>query len=120
VTKPEGIDKPPVWVQQFIPVVFDRIAATGQWFVVATFDTCEQWQELGRPKFPYTEFRVVSGKWVQQALAIEHNGHAANMLTSIKSSGEEDLSLAAKTTRMRNPAIDQTFREVTDKWVHGC
>lgn len=113
-------ENPPEWNFPFVPLVFDRDAQTKQWFMVATFYSCESWYALGKPKLPYTEYRVVNGQWVQQALTSSLIGRQANMLTSIRSSGEPDHTIASKTASDSDLTIDKSFKSIVGDWSTGC
>jgi hypothetical protein len=120
IKTPKRPDNPPMWSNSFIPLVFDRDAKTQQWFMVATFDTCQKWEALGKPKLPYTEYRVQNGQWVQQALSPELIGREGNMLTSINSGGEKDLTIEEKAKRMSDMAIVKKAKRVVNEWRTGC
>jgi hypothetical protein len=120
IQAPQRPDNPPLWTDSFTPLVFDRDPKTQQWFMVATFDTCQKWEALGKPKLPYTEYRVQNGQWVQQALSPELIGREGNMLTSIHSGGEKDLTIEEKAKRMSDMAIVKKAKRVVDKWSTGC
>jgi len=120
IIKPDLKDKPPVWNFPFVPLLFDQDPQTKQWFMVATFISCTSWYELGRPKLPYTEYRVKDGHWVQQALSPELIGRVGNMLTSIRSGGEPNHTLASKAAIMARPTIAPEYLRIVDKWSTGC
>lgn len=111
---------PPVWNFPFVPLLMDRDPTSGQWFIVATFYSCVSWYALERPKLPYTEYRVVGGQWVQQALTPNLIGRSANMLTSIRSSGEPDHSIASKESIMNDPRISKKYKSIVSQWSTGC
>lgn len=120
IIKPDLKDKPPVWNFPFVPLLFDQDPQTKQWFMVATFYSCTSWYDLGRPKLPYTEYRVKDGHWVQQALSPELIGRTANMLTSIRSGGEPNHTQSSKAAIMARPTIAPKYLKVVDKWSTGC
>jgi hypothetical protein len=120
IVKPKRADNPPQWAAKFVPMIFDRDPTTGEWFVVASFYSCESWYGLGKPKLPYLEFRLKEGKWEQQPLSATQFGREANMLTSISSSGEPDRNLASKARHKNDPTADPKFRHVLSTWTTGC
>jgi hypothetical protein len=120
IVQPEMSDKPPIWDFPFVPLVFDRDRRTGEWFMVATFYSCTSWYDLGRPRLPYVEYRLQQGKWVAQALSRELIGREANMLTSIRSSGEDDHTLASKRAILRDPTIALEYRRIVGTWSTTC
>lgn len=116
-----GADTPPIWDAKFVPVVFDRDATSGEWFIVATFYSCESWYALGQPKLPYTEYRFRGGVWQQVGLSASVIGLKANMLTAIRSGGEPSLiDIAAKRERMADPRITKKFTRVVQAWSTSC
>ena len=120
VVRPLSSENPPKWEFPFVPLIFDRDAKTKQWFMVATFYSCQSWVALGKPALPYTEYRVVNGRWVQQQLSKELIGHPANMLTSIRSGGEPDHTLGSKAYVARDVRIAPKFLRVVDKYSSSC
>ncbi len=120
IVKPQTPDNPLIWDARFVPLLFDRDSATGQWFIVATFYSCQSWYDLGRPALPYTEFRFRDGRWVQGPLTAALIGREGNMLTSIRSSGEPNHTLASKEAVMSEPKIDPSYKRVVDNWRTGC
>ena len=120
IIQPLKPDNPPLWDAKFVPLVFDRDPVNQEWFMVATFVSCSSWYDLGRPKLPYTEFRLKEGRWRQQALSPELIGRQGNMLTHIRSTGEPDHTLASKAAVLANhEAIAPRFKKVVDKWPDG-
>lgn len=118
VLSPARADNPPVWEGPFVPLLFDRDAQTGQWFMVATFYSCESWYALGKPKLPYTEYRLKDGRWQQQSLTPSLIGRKANMLTNIHSTGEENHTLASKAKSVSRAAPE--YQEIVSTWSTGC
>lgn len=121
IERPKRPSDPAEWSYPYVPVLFDQDPVSHEWFVVATFYTCERWHELGRPKLPYAEWRYHAGQWRRVELSPAHVGRAANMLTSIRSKGEPDHTLASKEQIMSDRRIAPEFRRVFDGWVPlGC
>ena len=121
IVDPIREDDPPEWSAKFVPLVFDRDPQSKEWFVVATFYSCESWYSLGRPKLPYTEFRLRQGKWTQQALSTEHIGRKGNMLTRIRSSGEPNHTLESK-ARIDEESLSTApeYKRVVERWKTTC
>ena len=113
-------DYPGRWSAKFVPLVFDRDPNTTEWFMVATFDSCTSWYDLGRPKLPYTEFRYRRGQWVQQSLSEKLIGREANMLTSIHSGGEANHTLATKRAAISDQKIAPTYLRIVGEWQTNC
>jgi hypothetical protein len=121
IVQPLKADDPPVWDAKFVPLVFDREPGTNEWFIVATFISCSSWYELGRPKLPYTEFRLKDGRWRQQPLSPQLIGRDANMLTHISSTDQRDHTLASKASVLaEHPAIAPEYKKVVNKWATSC
>ena len=121
IEKPKKADDPPIWDFPFVPIVFDRDEVTKEWFVVATFYSCESWYSLGRPSLPYTEYRATNGVWQKVGLSSPLVGRKANMLSDMSSAGEPPLiDLAAKRQRMSDPRTAKKYTEVVSTWSTGC
>lgn len=120
VISPDLPDKPVIWRARFVPMILDRDPKTREWFIVATFYSCTSWYELGRPKLPYTQFRLQNGQWIQQPLGEEFIGRQSNLLTDIRSSGEPDHSIASKEAVMSNGKIVTSYVKVVAKWQTNC
>ncbi|MCA3001324.1 MAG: hypothetical protein ING64_01380 [Rhodocyclaceae bacterium] len=115
--------KPSKWESDrgLMPMLVDRDPATGEWFVVATFFTCEPWYALGRPKLPYTEFRYRNGGWLQSDLSSNLIGRKANVSTGIKYSGEAALlTRAEKVVRETDARIVKKYLEIVPVWKTSC
>jgi len=121
IISPQLPDKPPVWDFPYVPIVFDRDPQTQEWFVVATFYTCERWHELGKPKLPYAQWRARDGIWQRTELNPELIGRKANVLTAIRSSGEPDHTLKSKEDIMSDGRIASKYKRIYDGWKPlGC
>ncbi len=119
IIQPLKPDNPPLWDAKFVPLIFDRDPNTKEWFIVATFVTCESWYQLGRPKLPYTEFRAAFGTWRQQALSPHLIGREGNMLTRIHSTGEPDHTVSSKEGINNIPSTPPEFKRVVEAWSPG-
>ena len=107
IETPQKADNPPLWDFPFVPVVFDRDTESNEWFIVATFYSCESWYALGRPKLPYTEYRLKNGQWTQVQLSPSAIRLKANMATGVRSGGEPPLlSLVEKERRSTDIRVD--------------
>ena len=120
IIRPISVDNPTMWSARFVPLVFDRDATNGEWFMVATFNSCTSWYELGRPKLPYTEFRFKAGQWVQQPLSPQFIGRDGNMLTDIHSRGEPDHTVASKEAIAKTSIAAPEYKRVVERWTTGC
>ena len=121
IANPDKADNPPLWDAKFVPIVFDRDDKTNEWFMVATFYSCESWYELRRPKLPYIEYRLKNGAWQQVALSPSLIGREANMETGVRSGGEPPLlDLNAKRERMVDGRIAKEYKKIVAEWTTGC
>ena len=111
---------PGLWSAKFVPLVFDSDPETNEWFMVATFYSCTSWYDLGRPKLPYTEFRFKNGQWVQQVLSEKFIGREGNMLTTVRSSGEPNHTLASKRILNGNTKIAPKYLRIVPQWETAC
>ena len=121
IATPIKADNPPLWDAKFVPVVFDRDASTGEWFIVATFYSCESWYELRRPKLPYTEYRLKNGVWQQGLLSPSSIGIKGNMVVDISSGGEPPLiDIITKRHRMATAGSAKKYKKIVSEWTTGC
>ncbi len=103
-----------------IPILFDRDSGNDEWVLLATFYTCEAWYTLGRPKHPYTEFRIRNGQWQKVELSDQWFGRAANVFSDIRSGGEpEHLRLADKKARA-DDRVAPEYRTIVNNWSTAC
>ena len=118
-----GTTEPAKWESDrgLMPMLVDRDAATGEWFVVATFFTCHPWYQLGRPKLPYAEFRYRNSAWQQVNLSADLIGRKANVSTGIMYSGEASLLTPdEKALREADARISKDFLEIVANWKTSC
>jgi hypothetical protein len=119
IETPKAATNPPPWSQRWVPMLFDYDAQTKEWFVVATFYTCTDWYDLGRPKLPYIEYRTKNGRWEQVPLSASLSGRKANLLTGPRSGGEPKR-VTIEDKILREVYVDKKFRKVLDSWQTGC
>ena len=114
----------PEWRSEagLVPMLLDRDPLTGEWFVVATFYSCDAWYRLGRPKLPYAEFRLRDGRWQQQlGLTTALIGRESNVLVHINNSKElSQHTLATKEERNSDARIAREYRSIIGKWSTAC
>lgn len=124
VLEPSSASRLPKWesTMGLIPIVFDRDPINKEWTLLATFYTCEAWYRLGRPKkSPYAEFKIRDGQWKGIEFSKDWVGRRANVLTSIKGSGENKLvTLHEKRKRMSNLKTARKYKFIVDNWTTGC
>jgi hypothetical protein len=115
-------DPPPIWesADGLVPMLLDRDSQSDQWFLVATFYTCEPWYRLGRPKLPYAEFRATDGGWQKVPLAPGLVGRASNVLTGIPAKNDDLVTLPEKRALNNNNKIGRSFLKIVDQWRTGC
>lgn len=123
IVEPTDTGVPPIWKSEMglIPILFDKDTKTKDWYLVATFYSCEAWYQLGRPKLPYAEFRLRSDVWQAVPLTLSLIGRKANVLTTIKNKKELSLhTLETKRQRMSNAKIAKEYNEIVSNWTTGC
>jgi hypothetical protein len=119
IISPEVADKPGEWRARWVPMLIDRDSRTREWFVVATFYTCVDWYDLGRPALPYMQYTYRSGAWVQTELQPTHYGRPANLLTGPRSDGEDAL-VTIEAKQQREYLAAPKYRTVLSKWKTSC
>jgi len=119
IDRPNLPHKPPAWSERWVPMLFDYDPVAKQWFLVATFYTCIDWYDLGRPRLPYVQYRALDGRWEEVPLDPKLFGRPANLLTGVNARGEPGLvSIEAKEREDRG--ADKTFRQIVDAWSNQC
>ncbi len=123
IVQPKLEKSPPKWESTIglIPMILERGTEGGGWTLLATFYTCESWVRLGRPKFPYAEFRFLDAEWRQVDFSTRWVGREANVLTSIPLSGvNSPVTLAYKDNEMSDPQIFRQYSRIIDDWQNNC
>lgn len=113
----------PAWRSDagLVPMLLDQEPVTNEWFIVATFYSCEAWYRLGRPKLPYAEFRLRNGQWQQVELTRALIGRKANVLVRIRNSTElARHTIATKAERNDDPRIEPSYTSIVGKWSTAC
>ena len=107
---------PPDWRTKYTPILLDYEASTRTWSVVATFNYCEEWRDLGKPALPYIEYQSRDGApWGVIPLEQRLIGWERNLLTGPSSKGEPPLvTLQSKTVRGGNSA--SKYRKIVSEW----
>ena len=109
---------PPIWRTRYVPMLMDYDEKQKEWFIVATFYTCQGWESLGKPKLPYVEYRARNGIWITVPLSPELIGRKANLEPSISSGGMPELvKLDDKTPDSRT---GKKFLSVLAEWHTNC
>lgn len=107
---------PPVWNGEYIPILLDYQAATEQWSLVTTPNTCEAWYALGKPNPPYIEYQSISGSaWKRVPVEGRLIGRETNLLTGPRVTGEPNfVGISEKIMRRRNAA--PKYRSIIRVW----
>lgn len=119
IESPKVATNPPIWSERWVPMLLDYDAPAKEWFVVATFYTCTDWYDLGRPKLPYIAYRTNGGHWEQVPLNPELFGRKANLLTGPRSGGEpKRVTIEDKT--LRDEHASKEYKQVVSSWHTAC
>ena len=119
IDRPKRPNEPPVWSERWVPMLFDYDPESKEWFLVATFYTCIDWYDLGRPKLPYVQYRARNARWEEVPLDPKLIGRPANLLTGVNARGEPGLvSLVVKEREDRGAYV--SYRQIVDVWQAGC
>jgi hypothetical protein len=119
IESPKVATNPPIWSERWVPMLLDYDAQTKEWFVAATFYTCTDWYDLGRPKLPYIAYRTNGGRWEQIPLNPELYGRKANLLTGPRSGGEPKR-VTIEEKRLRSSGTAEKYKKVLDTWSTAC
>lgn len=119
IATPKSPLNPPTWSQRWVPMLFDYDAQTKEWFLVATFYTCTDWYDLGRPKLPYVEYRARNGRWEEVPLSPALFGRKSNLLTGMRADGKpQHVTVEFKT--LRNGGAGDSYKKILNKWNTSC
>lgn len=124
IVSPKSADNPAKWESSagLIPIVFDRDAKTGQWFLLAIASgTCDAWYKQGRPKLPYAEFQWTQGQWQQQpVLSEKYIGYQGNVFAAARSKGIPSLLTEEEKDRRNYLINSDEYKKIVSKWSTGC
>lgn len=119
IDQPKHAGNPPTWSDRWVPMLFDFDPESREWFLVATFYTCTDWYDLGRPKLPYVQYRTRAGQWEQVPLDPKLFGRPANMLTGVNAGGEPSL-VSVEAKERRDADAGKKYRRIVDTWATSC
>jgi hypothetical protein len=98
IKKPENNDWPPVWSQdREVPILIDKDADTGEWFIVSTWYKARIGDEI------QSEYRFRDGEWVKQDQISEdliEQRRKINLLSLVWSQDESDIGWEEKQQSM--------------------
>jgi hypothetical protein len=124
IIEPTFVDNPPpTWDSEtgLLPILLDKDHNDGRWTLLTTFDSCEAWYQLGRPKLPYAEFQVADHRWQRVDFQDKWVGRSANVSTDVRGTDEPRLlTIAEKRRRNSEPGIAPKYIQIVAKWTTGC
>ena len=89
----------PMWSEPMLALILDVDSRTGEYLIVATTENLEALQSTGRPTPPYWQFRLRSGRWVEEPVATTMWDRSSNMLLATNNPpAHHVISLAEKQT----------------------
>jgi hypothetical protein len=101
-------------------VLLDRDPQDAQWTILATFHMCQSWNDFGRPKNPYAEFRLNSGHWQRVEFSRVWIGLKANVFTGMRASGEPNLLTISEKEGRADPRTAKWYTQIEEHWLSGC
>jgi len=111
---------PPEWRSQYIPMLLDYDPSNATWSVVATFAYCQAWEALGRPTSPYLAFQSrAGGDWQRVELEASRLGQEANLLVSVRATGESAL-VREQEKQVRSRRAAERYRKIVERWTTNC
>lgn len=116
IIEPKLPTNPPVWSEPWVPMVFDRDPDTGEWFVIATFYVCRNWNPDRQPMSPYLQFQVHQGRWERVPLDPKLIGREANMLVGVRSGGEPYKVGVGSKKHRDHMAADMYKKVLSSRW----
>ena len=115
IVSPELPDRPPKWESNIglIPLYFDHDSKAENWILVATIIMCSTYDDMGRPKYPYAEFRSVKGQWQRVPLSDDVLGRIANVFTNMSNSSMPwTVDLKMKKVEEDNPSVHESYKSI--------
>lgn len=113
----------PTWSAPRIALVLYRDRDTGEWTLVTTTTSCEIWEQNGKPKPPYWEYRLRAEGWVAVHLSPASVGRPANLLHIYDKELPSNHITEVERLRLQSDRrISRTFSEVwgdADQYVCG-
>lgn len=109
---------PPLWSSKYRPILVDYDEAKRSWIVVATFESCGDWQTFGRPALPYVQYTSHNENWDIGAVEPSLIGREANLLLRPRSTGEPALVTLLHKQSANRSAADTAQRILDKPW--GC
>ena len=116
------IKTPPEWRSPYAPVLLDYESDSGAWVIIATFNYCEGWHELGRPMPPYIQFRSINGgAWEALPVQPQYLHRQTNLLAKPKTRGEPNL-VTSEQKELRQRRAGERFQRILSHWgqVNPC
>jgi hypothetical protein len=69
----------PEWNYTWIPLVLYKSKESGNWIVVATTSSCDEWWRNGRPIPIYWQYELKNGTWQNTPISAESIGKKTNL-----------------------------------------
>lgn len=122
IVSPDHPDNPRLWESNdgLLHILFDRDPNTKEWIMVTTFFMCHAWEKIGKPKYPYAEFRLQDGKWQRVPLSSQLLGREANVFLGMSSNGQWwTVELVTKRADRDDPMTGKEYKKLMTDWT-GC
>ena len=121
VLRIQGERMMPDWDYPLKPLVLYRDAATKEWVIVASTNSCELWHERGSPPGRYFEFRSGGGWWKPVDLASASIGRKANLLYGLADGKlPKHITLEEKRARQSAPDEPKSYQSIDIEAGKGC
>jgi hypothetical protein len=101
-----------MWQEPLMALALYHDRATNEWVIVATTTSCQTWNERGKPKPPYWEFRLSQAGWQQTPLAPASLGRPANLLRRYQKELKSEHITTAERKRIESDGMDRIYREI--------
>jgi len=126
---------PLIWQSSEKPIIMDYDSQKQTWYVVTTRLWTQPIENWKGPDYPYKQYEVQNGQWIQTPLNPNLFGRKSNLLTALVGGladksritipeGVSPLELAQKSQdipeELRCKIDDKNLRGVFDDWVRGC
>ena len=102
-----------------IPMLLDFNEQKQRWFIVATFDMCDDWKAWGNPIPPYRVYELQGNQW--QRVPFDDNlvGRQGNLLLHEPNSWISRKEITAQERKKLDWNTGIKYKQIVDDW-NGC
>ena len=106
------------WRSALRPLLLDRDASSGKWYLIAEPLGCNAWTAMGRPAPPYYQYTLESTGWTRGQMPSTLIGRRPNLLLWPNFTGELE-PVTPESARSRNDFVPADLRPII-RATSGC